>query len=155
MTEVERAVLHGMQHAGADRHGFLAERTCELRRWRNRASPGFRGQVREYVSSIGYPPRIANLQVGVRAGGAELGLAIARNFTSSGERQHPEFAGSDEVGGNCKQRIAFWNGDRSVQHVIREIVQLSQNTATDALQDVSECNSLGVHEPRLYDHCAV
>jgi hypothetical protein len=41
-----------------------------------------------------------------------------------------------------------------VQHALGHIRELLQNTATDALQDVSECSSLGVHEPRISDQCA-
>jgi len=57
-----------------------------VRWWRDSTSPGLFGQFREYVTQVGYPLRVSNLQVGIGAAGARLGLAVSDQVTPSGER---------------------------------------------------------------------
>ena len=91
------AVLDSVQEAGTDREWLLTERAAELGRRLGNAIPRILGQLRDYRAKFGHPAGVADDELSVRAGGAKLGVSIAPDLATSGERQHPELAGSNQV----------------------------------------------------------
>jgi hypothetical protein len=137
---MKRAVLYGVENARADRHRLIAKRPPELGRWLRRAFEGIPSEIREHLSDRSYPRVISLRQVNVRPRGAELSVPVTIGLAPTREHQDPELARADQVSGD---------GHRPIQHLVGQILELAQDAAANALQDVRQVAPLGVHPMSL------
>src|SRR5918911_5237047 len=100
---MERAVLHGVEHARADRHRPIATRASELWRWLGDTVEVTWRETWQHLADRGCPGVVSPRQVGVGPGGVELSVPLAVDLAPAGERQHPELPRADQVGGQSEE----------------------------------------------------
>lgn len=146
---MKRAVLYSVENARSDRHRLIAKRPPELGRWLRQAFEGIPSEIREHLSDRSYPRVISLRQVNVRPRGAELSVPVTIGLAPAREHQDPELARADQVSGESKERVRFGDSHRPIQHLVGQILELAQDAAANALQDVRQVAPLGVHPMSL------